>query len=515
MATIQINKVKKRFFIVLIALVMVFSTIQILNSVRNKKSLCKDCNIIMISIDSLSANHMPCYGYDRDTTPNLCKFGSNNIIFKNAFSNATWTLPSHVSMFTSLYPEYHNVIKHGDVLSLKIPFLPEILQNNGYETFFYIPKHDYTLPINDVYSRGITKIIPKETINPNNPFSYLNDALNSFLSNIKKGEKTFTFLHTYYVHNPYLIEEREKIYTKDSFDNIPLSMKELFDRPFTSELYQEILSEASLKKNTGDWREVSLNFYDNLKNAKTLEEAEKIFKSQGEGFFWYLYYVDHYYMRKINKNDKLQVEYIKALYDQEIHELDEWIGNVLIPFLEYPAIKNNTIVIITSDHGEEFMEHDQIGHTTAYDSNLKIPFLIYIPGITGKTIMPSVQSIDIVPTILDIIGISSNKFLFQGYSLVDLIQKNTKINRLLFADGFENKTKAIRKENWKLFLMKDMENKYVPYELYDTESDPNELNNILSSHMDIVNRIINENDAYNQQWRHLLPFIDQEENLSQ
>jgi arylsulfatase A-like enzyme len=398
-------------------------------------------------------------------------------------------------MFTSLYPSYHNVISIGDILSSKIPFLPQILQNNGYETFLYIPYKDLSLPIDDVFQKGATKIISEGRHDIKNPFSYLDKALDSFLSNIKNNKKTFSFLHTYYVHDPYTIEDREKMYTKDSFDNIPLSFNDIIDHPFTWEDYQKLLEEASLKKYTGFWKEVSHNFYNELKNAKSLEEAEKIFKSQGDGYFWHRYYVNGY-MSMIDRNNESQVEYIKALYDQKIHEFDEWVGNKLVPFLENPLVKNNTMVIITSDHGEEFMEHNNLWHQTLYNPNIKTPLIIRIPNIANKKVISSVQSVDIVPTVLDVIGISSDGFSFQGQSLIDLIQKNIKTDRLLITNGFENKTKTIIKENWKLFLKKNFIGKYIPYELYDIKSDTNETNNILTSHMNIVNKIIKEEGKY-------------------
>lgn len=513
MATLKINKAAGIFFGSLFGIVAFFHLNESSTPLNNifdyeasapknntpqADSICKNCNIIMISVDTLSAEHLSCYGYDRDTAPNLCKFGNDNIFFENSFANATWTLPSHVSIFTSLYPEYHNVIGYGDFLPPKIPFLPEILQNNEYQTYFYIPEGDDTLSIDKIYNRGITKIFSDGRDDIKNPLGYLDKGLDYFLSNVKINQKTFTFLHTYYVHTPYLIEGRKKIYTKDNFDNIPLSLKDILDRPFTWDDYQKLLDGLESKSdNTNNiWHLVSPDFYDRLKNAENLKEAEKIFRNEGDKKFWQAYYTQKRYFVDIDRNNNEQVEYLKALYDQKIHEFDEWVGNKLVPFLNDPLIKSNTIVIITSDHGEEFMEHGKIGHSTLYNPNLKTPLLIYIPSITNKMISAQVQSVDLTPTILDAIGISSNNFSFQGQSLINLIQKNTEINRLLTADGYKNVTKTIIKENWKLFLIKDEDGKYIPYELYDMKSDPNESNNVLASHMDIANEIINKNEEY-------------------
>jgi len=515
MINLSKNKKVQRFFLTsLVLAIILIAVISIFNLTNNNNPVCKDCNIILISLDTLSANHLPCYGYSRDTAPNLCKIGKDNIIFKNAFSNAPWTLPSHVSIFTSLYPEYHNVIAGGDALSLKIPLLPEILQKNGYETYFYAPTGDQALPIYDIYSRGITKTLPysfglgdiayvdlyKDPYN-----NYYNNAFNSFLLNVEQGKKTFMFVHTYAVHAPYFIDENEeKIYTKDNFENIPSTSEEYnADVPFTQEIYVKLLVDmVPEKKNVSRrWKNIiDEDFYDKFKNAKTLEEAEKIVKSQGNGLFWGMYSADYRYFNKANQSDPKQVEYLKALYDQKIKKLDEWLGNKLTSFLADPIIKKNTIVIITADHGEEFMEHGAMEHSTIYDSNIKIPLILYIPGITNKEITAPAQSVDIVPTILDAVGISTDKFFFQGQSLINLIRKGAKMNRLLVADGYENTVKVIRKENWKLFLFKYENNNYLPYELYDTELDPNEKNSVLLRNLGLVNEIMEEYNSYKESW---------------
>jgi len=93
------------FVLVIIVSFKIFNGASFKNLFASKiinQPYCKGCNVILISLDTLSANHLPCYGYERNTAPNLCKFGRENIMFKNAFSNAPWTLPSNVSIFTGL-----------------------------------------------------------------------------------------------------------------------------------------------------------------------------------------------------------------------------------------------------------------------------------------------------------------------------------------------------------------------------------------------------------------------------
>src|SRR4029078_11710125 len=82
----------------------------------SQKLKCPNCNVILVSVDTLGSNHLPCYGYYRNTAPNLCKFANDNVLFFHSYSNASWTLPSHFSMFTALYPKHHGVNEDNDVL---------------------------------------------------------------------------------------------------------------------------------------------------------------------------------------------------------------------------------------------------------------------------------------------------------------------------------------------------------------------------------------------------------------
>src|SRR5260221_12498258 len=84
------------------------------------KPVCKDCNVVLVTMDLCAAHNMPCYGYDRQTTPNLCQFGKDNIFFQNAYANSPVTLQSHASIFTGLYPSNHGIVSQESRFSEKI-----------------------------------------------------------------------------------------------------------------------------------------------------------------------------------------------------------------------------------------------------------------------------------------------------------------------------------------------------------------------------------------------------------
>lgn len=455
---------------------------------NSNELMCKNCNVILISIDTLSANHLPCYGYSRNTAPNLCSFANDNIYFQNMYANGTWTLPSTTSIFTGLYPESHEVNGYSDFLNQKIKILPQILQQNGYKTIFFTPHNDKSLSIKNIYNRGIDTYVNQEDDD-----SWEN-SLNIFKENIEKGNKSFLFLHTYDTHEYYLIGDVPKLYTSDFVPGVPLNSSEIdtssnnyfnfveryinvnlnghnaISDPVIYEKYKKISSLINLHKN----------------NPKILQNLLKPY----EGDLWYVAYL-YNYRNNLNIYDPRVVEYIKALYDQRINQMDEKRLSHLFNFLNSPEIKNSTVVIITSDHGEEFMEHGSVSHETAYDSNIKIPLIISTPKISKPVkIIEPVQSVDLFPTILHILGIE-NTTENQGVSLIPLISGQGPKERILVTNDQWLKSTVLHQGDWKLFT-KIYNNKITPYEMYNLRVDPGELENIVVKNFTKAEKMITE-----------------------
>lgn len=450
------------------------------------KSLCPDCNIILVSLDTLSANHLPCYGYNRNTAPNLCKFGKENILFKNAYSNAHFTLPSHVSIFTGLLPSKHAVNVPGfDKLDPNIPFLPQILKKNGYKTYFNMSSVDTHLPVGKVYNRGIDQIIPSNIY-----FDLWNQGLQKLKENEEGGKKTFLFLHTKYLHQPYLIEYNKPLFTNKTIDSVPVDTirHETCSKDFISYLKSALKSDLDP---TSGWTKTAMPYwmektplYQALYNELLITTDTKKFCDKNSHVL--NDYRNKYFYGKKNINTSEKVEYIKALYDQKIVELDSLLKPVL-DLIKQDGIQQNTILIITADHGEEFMEHGETGHSTLYDSNVRIPLIMYIPGVGRKHLSKVSQSIDIVPTILDIVGIK-HSFLFQGKDLTNDIVREEKSKKYMVAENIGGKIKTIRDDRYKLFV-KQGGDRLEPYLLFDIQNNPSELQNIIFSHEDMVNNL--------------------------
>lgn len=451
---------------------------------QHTKPTCKDCNVVLISLDTLSANHLPCYGYKRDTAPFLCSFAKKNIIFRNMFANSNTTLPSHVSLLTGLYPSRHKVnLANVDTLAPTLPFLPEILQNNGYLTHFYFTLSDPSnLPVDKVFNRGVNTIT-----SVNHPHDWKR-GLDLLDANNAKGKKTFLFLHSYWVHSPYILEKENNLAfgKKKKEEDIPSTWDTLTS---CTPKYLSYLKDAVKEDLDNDYwggdNSLYKDIYKELVQMKTEDRLQRDRLCSNPRYTRALsLYFRTYYSYLLRLMHTKDVPLVTDLYDSKIKELDGYIKETVSRIID-SKLKKNTVIIITSDHGEEFMEHGQLEHgKNLYDTSVKVPLIFYIPGYDNVELDTIAQSVDILPSLLTILGITyptetDGKDLFTSRS--DTIY--------VIAEKTIDSIKTIRDGRWKLFI-NTKTGRGVPSELYDIISDPNETNNVIFLHPDIVKRLI-------------------------
>gem|GEM_PF-1042413 len=465
---------------------------------------CKDCNVLLISLDTCGADHMSTYGYERDTTPNFTELAKQGVLFQHAYANANWTLPSHVSIFTGLYPLHHKIIKpNAGVLDSSIVSLPEILQINSYHTYFYAPSDAMVFPEDTVYIKGIDNWEKIEI-----QYHVVNvDHMNAVFEELERAErervKKFIFLHTYACHSPFIPEDEPLLYANISDAFIPLKTVDIMNAPFSKEYLEFLLVELErgLEDGSIDVAPEKIRYLLNqLKEAETLEEAKNTYdEASRQGMYGNdallpLYKWQFEYEKKIDEGNSKHVEYLKAIYDQGIHTMDNKLIGLLRQKIANTHILKNTIIIITADHGEEFMEHGKRGHTTVYNNNTHVPLLILGPNITPSIVSEYVQSVDIFPTILALIGIY-NDYKFDGISLLPAIQSKPLEKRLILGESNWSThpyTLTVRSDEWKLFLFRDKDALLRPYALYNTKNDPEEKFNIMSGEMGKVKSLMKE-----------------------
>ena len=376
-------------------------------------------NVILVSIDSLRADHVHGYGYGPETTPVLDELMRRGTAFSNCISHAPWTLPVQVSLFTSLYPHSHGVIDKGFALNEDVLTLPVALKNAGYATggFACLPYHDPDYG----FGRGFDTYVCKKMKDFHAP-DIFEESLKWLLQ--LGSSRFFLFLHTYDVHASY---------------NPPEHYLKMFETSYDGHIDGSLTTLLDIRH-------------------------ERIVLSDED------------------------LRHLVALYDAGIREFDHDIG-VFLKFLKEKDFLANTIVIVTADHGDEFLEHGGSFHgRTLYDEMLKVPLIMAGPGIpVGKMIEEQVQVIDIMPTILELCG-SEIPSGIEGKSLLPLIkQEVADWEQFAFAEAdAEKKVKdiyrVVRAGRYKLIYDRLTGRE----ELYDLALDPYEQVNIIEDKPEIA-----------------------------
>ena len=312
-------------------------------------------------------------------------------------------------------------------------------------------------------------------------------SINMFKKSVDGGKKTFMYLHSYDVHQFYFLDEPqiyEPINTK-----FPTSESDFWSSlKITPTLANQVVGDAIFEIQNGFQNNYC--WYTHPKLATSLlqklievspdfSKEKPILEEMMDNFLLNCNYFDEQYNNMIDTNNSNDIEVLKALYDQEINILDRSKIPLITELVSDPKYKENTILIIYSEHGSEFMEHGHMWHETIYNPNIKIPLIMYIPGIKAKKIYKPVQLVDILPTINELLGMNTD-IQYDGHSLVKKIFGVSLNNEVVVVDGWRFQNKAIIYDEWKLFLnLNEQDNTYEPIELYNLKNDPEEKNNVL------------------------------------
>jgi len=323
-------------------------------------------NIVFISIDTLRADHLHCYGYPRKTSPNIDQLAADGARFERAVSPSPWTLPSHISMFTGQEVSVHNVRRSQNSLADHAVTFTELLQQNGYATFGigsspYLKKRYGYAQGFDVYDDELGQISYKKSHEAITAKKAVNKALRAIKE--RKNKRWFVFIHMWDVH----------------YDYLPPAP---YDRMFAGDY-------------AGDFDMINW-------------EKNRDFKVG------------------MNPED---FRYVISQYDGEIAWVDSQIG-LLVAKLKEWGLYENTVIVITSDHGEEFLDHGQKGHGhSLFDELIRVPIIVTGPGVpAGMTVDCPVGLIDLYPTFTELAEVEDSGYRGPGRSLFDRILQRSPCN---------------------------------------------------------------------------------------
>ena len=411
--------------------------------------------VILISIDTLRADHLGCYGYDRETSPHIDALAADSAKFNNTYASSPWTLPSHVSLLTSLHGVHHQVYYDDEKMPVELITLADQFREAGFSCGaitgggFVSSVYGFSKGF-DTYNEGEGGVFRQDSAEM---------VFRAASEWIEKHEDRdfFLFIHTYQPHSPYAC---------------PLPYNVMFLNEQSKVGHIDLIGHLGGKNSI----------------FKPLPEDER-------------------------RN-------IVALYDGEIRYTDDKLIDPLISQLKERGLYDGSMIIFTSDHGEEFFEHGGWGHGhSVYDESLKVPLLIKFPGskFKGENWDNIVSLVDIMPTVMDEMEIDYAGLEIDGKSLFPVLQRKEREDRTFLADVGGNLMNshipqkiATNQEQEKLivsrrFTPEDLDffafppPQSGPVELYDLLRDPAEKRNRVNERSEFVSRMVKTlNDFYSQ-----------------
>ena len=394
----------------------------------------KKPNLLLVGIDSLRRDHMILYGYHRLTTPHIDAYSAGGSTFESAFSPSIPTTPGYASMFTGMDCFGTDVValRHKGPMGDHVQTLAEILGENGYETS--------CVGFNgNPASRGFTNYLAYEgwgsAADGRAPKAErMNEVAIPELARLAGGDAPFLlFLRHMDPHSPYLPPGPfERIFYGDNeLDPENDSMKPVFEFAPFADYFRSWLPEGLTDK-----------------------------------------------------------EYVIAQYDGAVAYMDAAIANILRKLTSL-GIEEETLVIITSDHGETLHDHDcYYDHHGLYDCTLVVPLVFRMPGTVpeGVRIPHSCQLKDITPTVLDLFKIKTG-IKFNGRSLVPWMKGKdmTPEPEMYLTEATWMRKHGWRTPEWKLIHALEPDFHFKPeVELYNLITDPEENKNLAKKEPEVV-----------------------------
>jgi len=394
----------------------------------------RDHNLVFVSFDALQAAHVGSLGYHRDITPTIDAMARDGFSFTRAYSVASWTVPSSMSWFTGVYPSEHRVTNKHAVynattqrpavlkeLSPDLVTLAEVLRANGYATVAFTGNAGVSGSFG--FDQGFNTYFHEP-----GQFGSMDRSIPEALAWLaaNRDRKFFLFLHGYDAHG----------------QNTPASgydyrfVEKGYDGRFTgSAAEQEALREEGLERGRLALRDEDVRFW-------------------------------------------------RAVYDEKIQRTDAKFGHFLAEFAKL-GLTDNTVFVLTSDHGTEFHEHGRFDHGfTLYDEQLRVPLVFKLPGRSGgKNVADRVSSIDLMPTILDVLDVEVPDRVarqLRGRSLVPAMLGED-VARDVFSETdyreYTFKRSVVTPDGWKLIYTLETKTR----ELYDLNTDPGETRNLAAA----------------------------------
>jgi arylsulfatase A-like enzyme len=339
-------------------------------------------NVLLVVIDTLRADHLPTYGYSRNTTPGLAQLAAEGAQFDWAIAASSWTLPTHASLLTGYYPSAHGAIG-GRPYDNRFPTLPSALAERGYRTAA-VSANTQLFSRAQGFGAG---------------FSHFDDSFFSLQDAVTRTVYGFQILK--------LLERTvalANIPGRRGAEDVTRAASAWLDEPSTRPFF------------------LMLNYFDAHDPHLPLQPWRRKFSTKpapgGK--------INSHVQGRPPALSPAELQDERDAYDGSIAYIDYWIGE-LLRHLQSKGLRQNTLVIVTADHGESFGEHGEIGHgLSLYLETIHVPLIVVWPGHVpaGTRVDQPVSQTSIPGTILQLVG-GSGSIHVPGGSLAPIWEAGT------------------------------------------------------------------------------------------
>ncbi len=395
--------------------------------------------LIIWLVDTMRADHLSCYGYPRDTSPNMDALAGEGLRFEHVSGQSSWTKSSIASLLTGLYPSSHGAVGREDRLLPDVATLAQHLKSHGYTTVafssngnFYADDWGLIRGFDEVWGYWVERSDQDRGMMT----AELVEDLFAWLER-NAGERVFLFVHTIDPHDPY-------------------SPPPPYDTQFT-----------------GDYS----GPYQQYADVPTLRERETLAEPD------------------FHRHRRQAVD----LYDGEIAFNDAVFGQ-FVERLRASGFYDRSVLVVTSDHGEEFSDHQDWGHgRTLYGEQIELPLIIRLPGgrLSGQVVDERVRQVDLMPSLLHWLGLPAPPTAGVNFAADLDAGRRPSTGEVLAEENLDGHVLySLIEGRYKYILRLDP---WHGEALFDIEADPLERDNLIGSLPGIAEPLAQRVDAYRRE----------------
>jgi arylsulfatase A-like enzyme len=449
-------------------------------------------NVLFLVLDAVRTDHVSCYGYERETTPNIDALAADGVRYENAIAPSIWTPTVHGAIFTGQYPSHTGIYGNSLGIPKDVETVPEAFKAQGYTTF--AASAGAHIRADRGYARGIDDYVETRRIAPDADFVHKTLSDRSFAKQVTFSLTRGPDDKTYYKY------DRLKRFVDGAIDD---------DRPFFG-----FINAKTAHSPFNPPRPYKGKYLDGFDRPR-YEFLERLYDCLGrrtqtvDGF-------DDNKLRDVAHSGGDEVlageiemsdaewDVVKAWYDGAINYLDHRVGD-LVDFLRRRGVFDDTMVVVCADHGDNFGDHGLTNHIFClYDSLVRVPMVISPPadGPSGRVVDAQVSLVDLEPTFREAADAPLRDYphteslldfedrTYHDYTFAEYAGFDGPIKRLqrkfpgFDATQFARPMQSIRDETHKLIVDSEGER-----ELYEWRTDRGELTNLVDERPTVADRL--------------------------